>query len=79
MKKIIILALIACLFTVACTPDSSSDGSNAPAVSYNTKELVEKITADYSLSGGKYYSSYSEELGKYLDDDLLLSLYGDMG
>lgn len=79
MKKIIILALIACLFTVACTPDSSSDGISAPAVSYNTKELVEKITADHSLSGGKYYSSYSEELGKYLDDDLLLSLYGDMG
>lgn len=79
MKKIIILALIVSLFAVACTPAGGNASEGGNAVSYNTKDLVEKITADYSLSGGDYYSSYSEELGEYLDSDLLLSFYGDMG
>lgn len=79
MKKIIILALILSLFTVACTPAGGDSSDGGAAVTYNTKELVEKITADHSLSGGDYYSSYSEVLGEYLDDDLLLSFYGDMG
>lgn len=79
MKRIIILALVISLFAVACTPADSNASDGGTAVSYNTKELVEKITADYSLSGGEYYTSYSQELGGYLDSDLVLSYYGDMG
>ena len=77
MKKIIILVLAAVLLITACTPADNTSKSDAEAL--NTKQLVEKIAADYSLSGGTYYSSFSETLGEYLDDDTLLSLYGDMG
>lgn len=77
MKKIIILALITVLFITACTP--SGDTSKTDSAVLNTKQIAEKIISDYSLSGGNIYSSYSETLGEYLDDDTLLSLYGDMG
>ncbi len=77
MKKIIVLILAAVLLLAACTPESNSGENGADAL--NTKQLVEKITADYNLSGGTYYSSFSENLGEYLDADTLLSLYGDMG
>lgn len=77
MKKIIILVLTALLLITACTP--ADNASESEAESLNTKQMVEKITADYSLSCGTYYSSYSENLGEYLDEDTLLSLYGDMG
>lgn len=77
MKKIIILVLTAVLLITACTPADGTSKDNAEQL--NTKQLVEKIAADYSLSGGTYYSSYSETLGEYLDEDTLLSLYGDMG
>ena len=45
MKRIIILALVISLFAVACTPADSNASDGGAAVSYNTKELVEKITA----------------------------------
>lgn len=77
MKKIIVLVLLATLLLVSCA--GGSDGSDTPEQTYNTKQLVKKITADYSLSGGTYYSSFSEVYGEYLDSDMLLSLYGDMG
>ncbi len=77
MKKIIVTVLLAALLLVSCS--GGSDVSDTPKQTYNTKQLVEKITADYSLSGGSYFSSFSEVYGEYLDSDMLLSLYGDMG
>ncbi len=77
MKKLIITVLLAALLLVSC--GGGSDNSETPKQSYNTKQLVEKITADHSLSGGTYFSSFSEVYGEYLDSDMLLSLYGDMG
>ena len=77
MKKIIVIVLLATLLLASCT--GGSDISDTPKQTYNTKQLVEKITTDYSLSGGTYFSSFSEVYGEYLDSDMLLSLYGDMG
>lgn len=77
MKKIIITVLLTALLLVSC--GGGSDNSDPQKQSYNTKQLVEKITADYSLSGGTYFSSFSEVYGEYLDSDMILSLYGDMG
>ncbi len=76
MKKIIIFALLAMLLLASC---GGGENSESPKQLYNTQQLVEKITADYSLSGGTYFSSFSEVYGEYLDPDMLLSLYGDMG
>ena len=77
MKKLIIMVLLAAMLLVSC--GGGSGNSETPKQSYTTKQLVEKITADYSLSGGTYFSSFSEVYGEYLDSDMLLSLYGDMG
>ncbi len=84
MKRFLITILALCMLLVSCTAEggSEADVSEASAkseISYNTKELAEKITADYKLEGGVYLSSYSTEYGEYLDSDTLLSFYGKLG
>lgn len=73
MKKIIVftLALIFCLFAVAC------GGEKEEGSSVSLDDTVKGITEKYSLTEGLTFTSSSEVLGEYLDSDLILSYYGD--
>lgn len=78
MKRILAIALLIVL-TLSCVAcgekeaDTSSSASNAP------KELdavaeANAILAEYELSGGTFYTPGGED---ELDDDLILSYFGD--
>lgn len=71
MKRIIafVLTVVLCLsFFVSC--------GDKP-LNIDTDALVEKIVTEYKMENGFVYTSSSEELGEYLDEDLVISFYGD--
>lgn len=77
MKKAFLLILSAAIILLsACNPDTGAESGSA-AVDPDT--AVHGAAVEFGVSGGKYYSSASSTPGGYLDEDLLLSLYGDMG
>ncbi len=85
MKRfVLMLTVLMLVFTLcACTDsesDSSSevaDGNENNAVTLDLEAEADAIIQKYSLSGGKRYSSESETVGEYLDEDLIRSYYGD--
>lgn len=79
MRKITFILISLIMILSACTTNSDGTNSQAPDSSLNTKEIVEQILSEYGLSGGSTFSSFSETYGEYLDSDLVLAYYGDMG
>ena len=93
MKKtaaILLLAGILCLSLFSCSsgkPAENGGGSPSdPSPSGNAAEaekdvdldaLVGSICDKYGLTEGFIFTSSSEELGEYLDADLIQSYYGD--
>lgn len=70
------LALAACTDNGDKTDSGSASGSE-PAKSIDIEAEADAIIAKYSLTGGKRYTSASQTLGEYLDEDLIRSYYGD--
>ena len=88
MKKLVFvfLSLILTLSLCACTGGSDVSESEssvaesseaAKAVELDIKAEADAIATKYSLSGGRRYTSTSQNAGEYLDDDLIRSYYGD--
>ena len=88
MKKIVLvlLSLLLTLSLCACGNETEvSDGESAatdgsePAkvVELDLKAEADAIISKYSLSGGRRFTSSSQALGEYLDNDLIRSYYGD--
>lgn len=91
MKKAILLLiaaamLVSCMGLCSCSKeeddisdagvtDSGVQAGETSAVS--AREVVEGLTAEYSLTGGYIFSSESTEYGEYLDEDMISSYYGD--
>lgn len=71
MKRIVFFVLIFSMLITACAKQkTNSDG-------ISLDEIVNDIAKDYNLTDGFVFTSSSKELGEYLDDDLILSYYGD--
>ena len=66
----LLLALLVCLFLVACKPAAQPAALDVEA---EATAIIEK----YSLSSGNRYSSASTVEGEYLDEELIRSYYGD--
>ncbi len=93
MKKIFsaVLCLLLIISLFAC--DTGGDESSAPSGSgsslpsdtsgtgepVNLKTLLETVSADFSLDDGGIYSSYSDQLGEYMDDEMISGKYGAAG
>ncbi len=71
MKRIVFFILVFSMFITAC----ATKQTNSSDISLDT--LVNDITKEYGLTDGFVFTSSSDELGEYLDDDLILSYYGD--
>ena len=84
MKRCLIL-LVALMLTVSlCACGGASENSEqgddsvpAKVVELDLDAEATAIISKYSLSGGSRYSSASQTPGEYLDEDLILSYYGD--
>lgn len=71
MKKVIsviVLVLSISIFFVACGGVNDIDPDT----------VVKEIMAEYKLDTGDLYSSSSDTPGEYLDQDLIISYYGDV-
>ncbi len=69
MKKLIVLVFCTLFLLAAC--------GQPKAAEVNIDTVVGDITAKYALSDGFLFTSSSDKLGEYLDDDLILGYYGD--
>ena len=93
MKKsfLVLLALLFVFSLCSCddgpAPSETASGESSFAVDRSEPEKsveldikaeADAIIAKYSLSGGRRYTSSSQELGEYLDEDLIRSYYGDV-
>ena len=77
----LLLALAACGGTggESSAPDataSAADSDTAPAEPVNLKALLESVQQSCSLDSGSIYSSYSDVLGEYMDEEMILGKYG---
>lgn len=72
MKKTFSLLLAVLLLIVTLT----ACGDKEP-VELDLAAEADNIISTYSLSGGTRYTSASQVLGEYLDEDLIRSYYGD--
>lgn len=72
MKKTFSLLLAVLLLIVSLT----ACGDKEP-VELDLAAEADNILSTYSLSGGTRYTSASQVLGEYLDEDLIRSYYGD--
>ena len=62
----------------ASDPGTVSDGGGeTPAEPVDLDALVASICEKYDLTAGFIFTSSSEEMGEYLDEDLIQSYYGD--
>lgn len=85
MKRFVLLLLSLALIALplaACdgNGEKNSGGSENDSDSAKTIDIeaeADSIIAKYSLAGGKRYTSSSQTLGEYLDEDLIRSYYGD--
>ena len=87
MKRAFLFIIALMMITLcACGGDSgsatesglvASDGSSAQAKTLDLKKEADSIINEYSLAGGKRYSSDSTVTGEYLDEDLIRAYYGD--
>lgn len=86
MKRfvLILLSLLLAISFCACgnetessTPESNGKEGEKQSVSLDLKAEADSVISKYSLSGGRRYSSESNVLGEYLDEDLIRSYYGD--
>lgn len=71
MRRLVSLFVIAIflLSLISCTAENETV--------IDADELLERITSEYSLDNGFIFSSSSVDEGGYLDEDLLMSYYGD--
>lgn len=74
MKRFILFFLTLSL-TVSIL-SSCGDKTSTP-VQLDIDAEADSIISAYSLSGGTRYTSSSQTLGEYLDDDLIRAYYGD--
>ncbi|MBE6750386.1 MAG: DUF4358 domain-containing protein [Ruminococcaceae bacterium] len=71
MKRIVAVVLLIVLsltFFTSC---------GEKTLNVDTDALIEKIVADYKMENGFVFTSSSQNLGEYLDEDLIISYYGD--
>lgn len=69
MKKLaaLVLSVLVLLCCVSC---------GAPSADNDPDEAVRALAEAYGMTQGTFFSSGSAEAGTYLDNDLLISLYG---
>lgn len=72
MKKTLSLLLAFLLLSVSLTACGDKE-----SVELDLSAEADNIISTYSLSGGTRYTSASQVLGEYLDEDLIRSYYGD--
>lgn len=72
MKKTLSLLLAFLLLSVSLTACGDKE-----SVELDLSAEADNIISTYSLSGGTRYTSTSQVLGEYLDEDLIRSYYGD--
>ncbi len=72
MKRFILMLTVFMLVFTLC----ACSGEEETKV-LDLQAEADAIIENYSLSGGQRYSSKSETLGEYLDEDLIRSYYGD--
>ena len=88
-KSLLLLLTFALLLSLAAcggtgdesTPSSApSDASEASAPDatepVNLKTLLETVQQTCTLDSGSIYSSYSDTLGEYMDEEMILGKYG---
>lgn len=80
MKKLLLTAFLCTALLCAC--GETTDTPNTPdesvtAVQVDEDAVLAQITEKYSLTDGFVFTSSSEELGEYLDDDMIMGYYGD--
>ena len=74
MNKIIAcLLLVACLFLLTCC------GGKTEVKEVDLDALVNGILEKHAMTEGFVFTSSSTELGEYLDEDMIVSCYGDAG
>ena len=69
MKKWIVVLFFVLFALVSCGQPEAAD--------INIDTVVGDITAKYALNDGFLFTSSSDKLGEYLDEDLILGYYGD--
>lgn len=83
MKRVasLLLALVILVLPLAaCNGNGGENSGRSDADTAKTLDIeaeADSIIAKYSLAGGKRYTSASQTLGEYLDEDLIRSYYGD--
>ncbi len=88
MKKLILILVSILLVFTLCACNKGEDASSNPvsengdgeksAITLDIVAEADAIIQKYNISGGTRFTSTSKELGKYLDDNLILSYYGDI-
>ncbi len=73
MKRFILSILSLLLLVLSL----SACGDTKEPVNLDLSAEADHIISTYSLSGGTRYTSASQVLGEYLDEDLIRSYYGD--
>ena len=73
MKRFLTLSLSLLFLLVSF----SACGKTSEPVILDLASEADQIITTYSLSGGTRYTSASQTLGEYLDEDLIRSYYGD--
>ncbi len=73
MKRTLVclLLLTLCVSLFACGKKEVKD--------VDMDALIASITQKYNMTDGFVYTSSSTELGEYLDEDMIISCYGDAG
>lgn len=72
MKRALLILLL-----VAALPLSFASCGTAKVNDINVDTVVNGIVESYKLTDGSVYTSSSDVLGEYLDEDLIISCYGD--
>ncbi len=87
MKRLVLILVSVLLAFALCAcekgEDAASDsvsenGGGEATVKLDIVAEADAIMQKYNISGGTRFTSTSSEAGKYLDDDLILSYYGDI-
>ncbi len=80
MKRIFCVLLAVCALLCLCSckeAESTESDASESKKSFDADAVMAGIVQKYQLTSGTVYTSKSQTLGEYLDEDLIRNFYGD--